>query len=173
MTDDLSDTGVTTTTFVLFLLIGGLMFVDLLVDYREGVSASHVMVESVVLLLAVIGSLLVAWRLQQTRRSLARLGNDLTQAQVQAAHWQRQNERSLRGIGEAIQSQFSEWAFTDAEADVALLLIKGLSHREIANLRNTSERTVRHQAQSAYRKASLPGRTALSAFFLEDMLPGR
>lgn len=173
MTDDLSETSVTTMTLVLFLLIGCLMFVDLLVDYREGVSPAHVAVESMVLLFAVIGSVMVTWRLQQTRRALARLGKDLDQARAQAAHWQGKNETHLRGISDAIQSQFNDWAFTDAEADVALFLIKGLSHREIASLRDTSERTVRHQAQSAYRKAGLPGRTALSAFFLEDMLPAR
>lgn len=173
MTDDLSDSGVTRTTLVLFSLIGCLMLGDLVVDYREGVGAAHVMVESAALLLAGVGCVVVIVRLQQTRRSLSRLGKGLTQAQAQGVHWQRQNERYLRGIGEAIRSQFSEWMFTDAEADVALLLIKGLSHREIASLRETSERTVRHQAQSAYRKAGLPGRTALSAFFLEDMLPGR
>jgi hypothetical protein len=30
---------------------------------------------------------------------------------------------------------------------------------------------VRQQAQSIYRKAGLPGKTAFSAYFLEDLLP--
>ena len=54
---------------------------------------------------------------------------------------------------------------TRAEAEVALFLLKGLSHREIAELRQTSERTIREQARSVYRKGGLPGRAALSAFF--------
>ena len=57
-----------------------------------------------------------------------------------------------------------------AEADVALLLLKGLGHKEIAAIRETSERTVREQARSLYRKAGISGRSALSAFFLEDLL---
>jgi DNA-binding CsgD family transcriptional regulator len=58
---------------------------------------------------------------------------------------------------------------TAAERDVGLLILKGLSHKEIAALRGTSEATVRQQAQAIYRKADLPGKTAFSAYFLEDL----
>ena len=74
--------------------------------------------------------------------------------------------------GIAIARQFSAWGLTDAESDVGLLLLKGLSLQEIADLRETSERTVREQARAVYRKSSLAGRNALSAYFLEDLLPG-
>lgn len=53
---------------------------------------------------------------------------------------------------------------------MALLLLKGLSHKEVAAIRATSERTVREQARSLYAKAGLTGRAALSAFFLEDLI---
>ena len=53
---------------------------------------------------------------------------------------------------------------------MALLLLKGLSLKEIAQIRATSERTIRAQALSLYGKAGLSGRAALSAFFLEDLL---
>lgn len=70
----------------------------------------------------------------------------------------------------AKRSQFSRWNLTEAERDVALLLLKGLSHKEVAAIRATSERTVREQARSLYAKAGLTGRAALSAFFLEDLI---
>ena len=38
-------------------------------------------------------------------------------------------------------------------------------------MRETRERTVREQARAVYRKAGLGGRSELSAFFLEDLLP--
>lgn len=53
---------------------------------------------------------------------------------------------------------------------MALLLLKGLSNKEIAAVRAASERTVREQARSIYSKTGLTGRAALSAFFLEDLL---
>ena len=58
---------------------------------------------------------------------------------------------------------------TAAEREVGLLILKGLSHKEIARLRATTEATVRQQAQAIYRKAGLPGKTAFSAYFLEDL----
>lgn len=65
--------------------------------------------------------------------------------------------------------QFAEWGMTVAEREVGLLILKGLSHKEIARLRATTEATVRQQAQSIYRKSNLPGKTAFSAYFLEDI----
>jgi DNA-binding NarL/FixJ family response regulator len=54
-----------------------------------------------------------------------------------------------------------------------VLMLKGLSHKEIARVRATSEATVRQQAASVYRKSGLSSRAELSAFFLEDLLaPG-
>jgi DNA-binding CsgD family transcriptional regulator len=68
-----------------------------------------------------------------------------------------------------MDTQFQQWNLTAAEREVGLLMLKGLSHKEIAALRATTEATVRQQAQSIYRKANLPGKTAFSAFFLEDL----
>ena len=60
------------------------------------------------------------------------------------------------------------------ERDVALQLLKGLSHKEIACERQTTEGTVRQQALAIYRKAGLGGRSNLAAFFLEGLtLPRR
>jgi DNA-binding NarL/FixJ family response regulator len=95
---------------------------------------------------------------------------DLELARVQGQRWRSEARSYLNGLGEAIEAQFSRWSLTDAEREVALLLLKGLSHREIATVRAVSERTVREQARSLYSKAGLTGRAALSAFFLEDLL---
>lgn len=48
---------------------------------------------------------------------------------------------------------------------------KGLALKDVANLRSTSERTVRQQALAIYRKAGLAGRAELSAFFEDLLLP--
>lgn len=95
---------------------------------------------------------------------------NLELARVQGERWRREARSHLRGLGEAISIQFSRWNLTEAEREVALLLLKGLSTKEVAAMRATSERTVREQARSIYSKAGLAGRAALSAFFLEDLL---
>jgi DNA-binding NarL/FixJ family response regulator len=67
-------------------------------------------------------------------------------------------------------TQFDVWGLTDAEADVAGLLLKGMAHKEIALLRGSSEATVRQHAAAVYRKSGLTSRAQLTAFFLEDLL---
>jgi len=69
-----------------------------------------------------------------------------------------------------ISQQFTEWALSPSEKEVGLMLIKGLSLKEIAALRNTLEKTVRQQASSIYKKADINGRHAFSAWFIEDIL---
>lgn len=69
-----------------------------------------------------------------------------------------------------IQRQFETWQLTRSEQDIALALIKGLSFREIAELRDTREKTVRQQAATVYKKAGLSGRHELAGWFFEDLL---
>lgn len=83
--------------------------------------------------------------------------------------WRAQSRRFVEGLGRAIEAQFEIWGLTAAESDVAGLLLKGASLREIAVLRRTSEATIRQQAQAVYRKCGISSRSELSAYFLEDL----
>jgi DNA-binding NarL/FixJ family response regulator len=74
------------------------------------------------------------------------------------------------GLSKAIDQQLSKWKLSAAEKEVAFLLLKGLSLKEIAEVRNTSEKTARVQSIAVYSKSNLSGRSELSAFFLEDLL---
>lgn len=95
---------------------------------------------------------------------------ELEVARLQGQRWRSESRALLNGLGQAIDAQFTRWNLTDAEREVALLLLKGLSTKEIAAVRAGSERTVREHARAIYHKAGLTGRAALSAFFLEDLL---
>lgn len=70
--------------------------------------------------------------------------------------------------------EFDAWGLTNAEREVAMLLLKGLGHKQIAAQTNRSERTVRQHAVVVYNKAGLSSRAELAAFFLQDLsLPAR
>ena len=69
-----------------------------------------------------------------------------------------------------IAAQFESWQFTKSEQQVALLLLKGLSFKEIAEVRLTKEKTVRQQASTIYSKAQVDGRHTLCAWFMEDFI---
>nr|HMN69592.1 helix-turn-helix transcriptional regulator [Bdellovibrionales bacterium] len=66
--------------------------------------------------------------------------------------------------------QLTSWKLTISEKEVAFLLLKGLSLKEIAEIRKTSEKTARAQSTAIYEKSGLSGRSELAAFFLEDLL---
>ncbi len=84
--------------------------------------------------------------------------------------WKEKSKSSAGAIREMIDQQLESWQLSQSEKDVALFLIKGLSMKEIAQIRQTQEKTVRSQATTIYRKAGLSGRQELAAFFLEDIL---
>ncbi len=107
---------------------------------------------------------------QRQRDEHLQVIRDLEVARLQGQRWRSESRTLLNGLGEAINAQFTRWNLTDAEREVALLLLKGLSTKEIAAVRAGSERTVREHARAIYSKAGLTGRAALSAFFLEDLL---
>ena len=83
--------------------------------------------------------------------------------------WRRQSHRLLEGLNEAVAAQWREWGPSPAGADVARLFLKGLPQSDIADLRRTSEATIRRQAQAIYRKSGLSNRSEFAACFLEDM----
>ncbi len=69
-----------------------------------------------------------------------------------------------------MQKQFDAWKLSASEQDIVICMLKGLTFREIAGLRETREKTVRQQASGVYRKAGVSSRSELTAWFFEDML---
>lgn len=155
----------------IYAVIFTLIAIDVFSDYEEGTEWSHIITEIVVMLVAVIGlSLLARAYYASTQETMQTLALNLEKAQVEAQRWREESRELIRGLGVEIQRQFVRWGLTHAESEVGLLILKGFSHQEIANLRGASERTVREQARTLYRKAGLASRSELSAFFLEDLL---
>lgn len=160
-----------------FLVVVGLAATDLLSDLDEGASQNHLLTEGAILLLGSLGAAFATWRLirilMQARAAEAQaqsLARRLSEKTEETARWRAQARDLLRGLSEAIDQQFDTWRLSDAEKEVALLLLKGLSHREIAQMRSVTESTARQQARAIYKKAQLEGRHDLSAFFLEDLM---
>lgn len=162
MSQDVTDGGSRLWEVAVFAAIAALMGWDLTVDYLEGTGWGHIATEFAILVLAAAAAVRIWLELKRTR-------TDLSSARAEASRWRTENRELLAGFGNAVSRQFARWALTPAEADIGLLLLKGLSHKEIAAMRDTSERTVREQARAVYRKSGVNGRSAFSAFFLEDI----
>ncbi len=154
----------------LFLLGSAPFALDLTDDLARNAPAAHVARQASFLLPWLIVLAWIAAKLVASRRTSRRLSTELEAARSDLERARADASALARGVGEAITRQLDEWRLTPSEREVAHLLLKGLGHREIARLRQTSEKTVRQQAASLYQKAGLAGRAELSAFFLEDLL---
>jgi DNA-binding CsgD family transcriptional regulator len=128
------------------------------------------LIEPTILVLTAAAVVHLLGRTRSQHQQQLALIQDLEVARSEGAHWRADMRELLQGLSSAIDDQFGRWQLTPAEREVALLMLKGLSHKEIAVVRDASERTVRQQARAIYGKANLSGRAALSAFFLEDLL---
>jgi DNA-binding CsgD family transcriptional regulator len=155
---------------VLFAVIAVLVAVDIAADYRSGTDLAHLFTEGLVMAAALTGAVALWRQLRRARRQAEQLSVDLARARREAERFREEARDALHGLGEAIDRQFLRWELTPAEREVGLLLLKGLSHKEVAAARSTSETTIRQQALSIYRKSGLRNRSELSAFFLEDLL---
>lgn len=164
--------------FILFvvLLFAVLIFaiVDISTDILDHETYIHIIVDIVLagFSLGMIGYLTykfgqVRWALSS---QLQQSKNEKEAAAKQVELWQSKASQLKQGLSEEIESKMNDWSLSQAEREVSLLLLKGLSLKEIADIRQTSERTVRHQSLAIYAKANVSGRAELSAFFLEDFL---
>ncbi|MDH3202079.1 MAG: hypothetical protein OEM15_14405 [Myxococcales bacterium] len=146
-------------------------------DLEEGTTFSHVLSETGVLLVGFIGSAFIARRLVFTlrrarafEREAVELRGQLTMTRAEAQRWRSEARDLMNGLGAALDQQFDPWGLSPAEKETALLLLKGLSHKEVADLRSVSDASTRQQARAVYKKAGLSGRHDLAAFFLEDLM---
>jgi DNA-binding CsgD family transcriptional regulator len=150
------------------IVIGGT--IDLILDRPDDWVSFHVIFE----VLMIAGALALATRLwlgwRAAERSITELTRSLEEGRVERDEWRASAVHALAGLGRAISRQFDSWGLTPAEREVALLLLKGHTHKRIARLTDRSPQTVRQHAAVVYRKSGLPGRAALSAFFLEDLM---
>lgn len=159
-----------TVIAALLALAGVLTIADVYEDWADGAPLSHIIPEVFIIFLSIGVALYLMRHLLVKRHKVIQSSKaEIDLARQSAQSWQNKAESLSKGITDAISEQFDEWSLSPAEQDVSFLLLKGMSIQEIAEIRKTSERTVRQQASEIYKKSGLTGRAQLSAFFLEDM----
>lgn len=109
---------------------------------------------------ALIASLILNWHLL---RLILAQGHDL-QARVDTA---------AMGFQSLLHSEFAAWDLSPSERDVALLVIKGFSNPEIANIMGKSEGTVKTQSNAIFRKAGVNSRVQLVGLIVDRMVGDR
>jgi DNA-binding CsgD family transcriptional regulator len=152
-------------------LITAIIATDLVTDSRDGAAFWHLLTEGTAGLLALGGTFFILKDMIRLRRDLSQERKLSATLKVEAEQWQARSKSYLEGLSSLIDQQLTGWNLTPAEREVAFLLLKGLSLKDIAMVRGTTEKTARVHSMAIYSKAGLAGRSELSAFFLEDLLP--
>lgn len=153
----------------LFVAMFLLVAVDLVQDLNDGVAGWHLSVEVVLGVLSATGLWLLRSGHLTLHGKLSRSNAEIERLREESDVWKQRSKSLLEGLSESIDHQLSRWKLTAAEKEVAFLLLKGLSIKDIAGARDTTEKTARAQSASIYSKSGLAGRSELSAFFLEDL----
>ena len=156
------------TGVLLLIVVSGT--IDLVLDAPDRWWSFHVVYELALIVGALVTTAVLWVRWSRAERTLSTTRRALDERQAERDAWRASAERSLRGLAAAIDDQLGRWGLTPAERDVALLLLKGKSHKAIAYETGRSERTIRQHAVTVYQKSGLAGRAELAAFFLEDLV---
>lgn len=152
---------------VFFTLVIIASLADILSDVQQGSNTTHILQE---LLIVVVAGALLARLLVEERRHLRinqELTRTVTQLEIQASATLTEAKQSL---AREIDQQFLEWQLTESERSVAWLLLKGYNSKEIAALRDSSDKTVRNQLSTVYKKSGLRDKHVFIAWFLDDLL---
>ncbi len=149
------------------IIVGGA--IDLVFDAPESLLSGHVIYEASMIVIAIVITIALwrGWLLAE--RSLVETQRVLEASSEERDAWRERAQQALEGLGIAVNTQFHSWGLTPSESDIALLLLKGHSHKSIARATGRSERTVRQHAVAVYQKSQLGGRAELAAFFLGDL----
>lgn len=155
---------------IVLILIMALVLTDVLTDFQDGANVGHLVLEGLLGLFAAYAFFILIKNRFTNKHELQRQSDSIMQLIAEANTWKTNSQKYIQGLSRAIDLQLTKWNLTEAEKEVALLLLKGLSIKEIAQIRKTSEKTTRVQSTMIYQKSGLRGRSELAAFFLEDLL---
>jgi DNA-binding CsgD family transcriptional regulator len=149
---------------ILFIIALG-NILDLVEDFNQETIGLFFIVQIITIFLSIGGLYLLIIMLIHSYQEMRTLNCKVEKTEELL----QQSRIKLKKVAEEyhtqLQEQFSLWGLTPKEQEIALLLLKGLSAKEIASIRYRSERTVRHQASAIYRKSGVAGRHEFSAWF--------
>ncbi len=154
----------------MLLIIIVINTLDFMKDIAQGDEWLHIGLEIITVVLSFWGIIMLVRLTNSRSNEISSLHQQVSKSKSDLVL----SKHKLKAIGHEyskyIHEQFEAWGLTPSEKDVALILLKGLSFKEMAEVRETKEKTIRQQASTIYKKSNVSGRHEFSAWFFEDML---
>ncbi len=140
--------------------------IDLVMDDPESWLSFHVIFEVAMIAFGLVMATALWTGWWRAEREALELREDLAARDAERDAWRSRAHAALEGLGAAVQEQLVDWELTRAEREVAVLMLKGLSHKAIAKQTGRNAQTVRQHASAVYQKSGVAGRAELAAYFL-------
>lgn len=142
---------------------------DELVDLGHGESPLIAWVE-ILIVSASLGFIFYITRLlYQNVTQQEKMAKTLHQVKQQLHSSNQRLQQGKEAFRKTIDWQLNEWQFTQAQKEIAILLLRGLTVKEIADQRHVQEKTIRNHLSAIYDKSGLPGRHVFCSWFLEGL----
>lgn len=158
-------------TILLLVAIGGA--VDLAFDQPSSWTSPHVVFEVLLMTVSLTASVVLWLGWRRAGHALVRAESEVARSRAERDAWRKSAESALAGFRAEVDRQFGHWNLTPTEREVAMLLLQGHGHKQIAARTGRSERTVRQHAVAVYEKSGLGGRAELAAFFLDGLMSAK
>jgi DNA-binding NarL/FixJ family response regulator len=156
------------------LLISCLILIDILHEVYSGVKfedlAETAFIEGSILATTFITVAYILRLFNKEKVLKESIQKDLISTQNEAEKWKNKSDYLVKSYREFIDKEFTKWKLSKSEQEVAALLLQGMSSKDIATRRSTSDRTIRNQCQVIYQKSNLKGKNELMAYFLKQVL---
>jgi DNA-binding CsgD family transcriptional regulator len=140
-----------------------LFLIDLLSEtlfVKEGrADAYHIMLEAVLIIFLAVS---IAFEWQVGKKLLRR-----------TVVLQDNLDNTSKAVFQMVEAHFDTWGLTPAERDVAGFVVKGMTTAEIAELRGSSEATVKAHLNAVYRKSGCSNRAGMLSNVIDSLVSGR
>ena len=150
--------------FLFLLLLVGL---DIWSDHQEGAEPEHLLIEFSILLTCACAAF---FQLSKWSAFKERNKKHIDGLNQQVSDLEKSLEVYREEYRDGVRKTFETWTLTSAESEVAVFLLKGMSLKEISEVRKSHESTIRSQCTSIYKKSNLSGRSQLSSYFLDGII---
>lgn len=147
-------------TILFLFILSGFLAVDVVTDIKEQIPFRHWFHELLLVSCCLLWIIYQLYLMKKKRKLISSVMGENDEY--------RKRLNSIKHEFELmVTEQLQNWQLTTSEIDIANLLIKGVTMKEIASLRGSKESTIRQQAAAIYRKSGLENRNQLAAYFLD------
>lgn len=138
------------------------IFIDIFGDQAINHFIKHIVIEFLIVAIGILAVIYINKFMKSIKANI--------KTKIKANKWEILSNQFMNKSKNYILKKFKEWNFSKSEQEIALLILKGKSSKEISEIRFTSDSTVRNQSSSIYIKSKLSGKNEFKGYFIKQFI---